>query len=31
LLGTGGSDQDLPWINPIKTYDLFQFDLTLRF
>ena len=31
LLGTGGSNQDLPWINPINTYDLFQFDLTFRF
>jgi len=30
-LGTGGSNQDIPWMNPISTYDLFQADLTLRF
>ena len=31
LLGTGSSDQDIPWINPIDTYNLFQVDLTFRF
>jgi hypothetical protein len=31
LLGTGGSNQDIPQINPIKTYELLQLDLTLKF
>jgi Putative porin len=31
LLGTGGSNQDIPQMNPIEHYDLFQFDLTMRF
>jgi hypothetical protein len=30
-LGTGGTGQDIPQINPIKNYDLFQADLTFRF
>jgi hypothetical protein len=30
-LGTGGSNQDVPWINPIERYRLLQFDLTYRF
>ena len=30
-LGTGGSNNDLPLLNPIHNYHLFQFDLTLRF
>jgi hypothetical protein len=30
-LGTGGSNLDLPGINPIKDYNLFQLDLTWRF
>ncbi len=30
-LGTGGSNQDIPWVNPIQHYELFQLDLTLRF
>ncbi len=32
LLGTGGSDTgDIPQINPINTYDIYQVDLTFRF
>jgi hypothetical protein len=31
LLGTGGSNQDIPQINPINDFDLFQVDLTFRF
>lgn len=31
LLGTGGSDQDIPQMNPINHYHLFQVDATLRF
>lgn len=31
LLGTGGSNQDLPWMNPINFYELFQVDLTYKF
>ena len=31
LLGTGGSGQDIPQINPIKDFDMYQVDLTLRF
>lgn len=30
-LGTGGSNQDIPQMNPIQHYNLLQFDLTLRF
>ncbi len=30
-LGTGGSNLDLPLINPIKNYHLLQLDLTWRF
>ncbi|HLX71846.1 MAG TPA: putative porin [Verrucomicrobiae bacterium] len=30
-LGTGGSNLDLPQINPINNYNLFQADLTWRF
>jgi len=30
-LGTGGSNQDLPWINPVTKYQLVQLDLTFRF
>jgi hypothetical protein len=30
-LGTGGSNLDLPVLNPILNYQLLQFDLTLRF
>lgn len=30
-LGTGGSNQDIPQINPIKRYHLLQVDLTMRF
>jgi hypothetical protein len=30
-LGTGGSNQDIPWINPIKDYELFQLELMFRF
>jgi hypothetical protein len=30
-LGTGGSNQDLPQINPINYYNLLQLDLTWRF
>ena len=30
-LGTGGSNQDIPQINPIHQYNLIQFDLTLKF
>jgi hypothetical protein len=29
--GTGGSNPDLPWLNPITSYNLLQFDLTWRF
>lgn len=31
LLGTGGSNQDMPQINPIEAYNLLQVDLTMRF
>lgn len=31
LLGTGGSGQDIPQINPINDFDIYQIDLTLRF
>jgi hypothetical protein len=30
-LGTGGSNQDIPWVNPINSYVLMQIDLTYRF
>ncbi|HEV2453217.1 MAG TPA: putative porin [Verrucomicrobiae bacterium] len=30
-LGTGGSSMDIPQINPIKDYDIYQIDLTLLF
>lgn len=31
LLGTGGSNQDIPQMNPINHYHLLQVDLTIRF
>jgi len=31
LLGTGGSGQDIPQINPIDDYSIYQVDLTFRF
>jgi hypothetical protein len=31
LLGTGGSNTDLPWMNPINDFWLLQVDLTLQF
>jgi hypothetical protein len=31
LLGTGGSNQDIPQVNPIEHYNLVQFDLTMKF
>jgi len=30
-LGTGGNNLDIPGLNPIKSYNLLQLDLTLRF
>ncbi|HWV99971.1 MAG TPA: putative porin [Candidatus Acidoferrum sp.] len=30
-LGTGGSNQDIPQVNPIDHYSLLQMDVTLRF
>jgi len=30
-LGTGGSNQDVPQMNPINSYNLLQVDLTVRF
>jgi hypothetical protein len=30
-LGTGGSNPDLPGLNPIRNYHLLQLDLTWRF
>jgi hypothetical protein len=30
-LGTGGSNQDIPYVNPVSSYELFQFDLTFNF
>jgi hypothetical protein len=30
-LGTGGSGQDIPQINPVNSFDLFQLDLTFNF
>jgi hypothetical protein len=31
LLGTGGSNQDIPQVNPVAEYDIFQADLTFKF
>ncbi len=31
LLGTGGSNQDIPQMNPINSYNLLQLDLGVRF
>ena len=31
LLGTGGTGTDIPQINPINYYQLFQVDLTYKF
>ena len=31
LLGTGGSNQDIPQMNPINDYSIFQVDLGVRF
>ena len=30
-LGTGGSSGDIPQINPVNNYDIYQMDLTVRF
>ena len=30
-LGTGGSNSDIPQMNPINAFDLFQVDMTLKF
>jgi len=30
-LGTGGSNQDIPQMNPIEHYNILQLDLTLKF
>ncbi|HTR43787.1 MAG TPA: putative porin [Pseudomonadales bacterium] len=30
-LGTGGSSGDIPQINPVNNYDIYQADLTVRF
>ncbi len=30
-LGTGGSNQDIPQVNPVNRYNLLQLDLTYRF
>jgi hypothetical protein len=30
-IGTGGSNQDIPQVNPINRYELLQLDLTYRF
>ncbi len=30
-LGTGGSNLDIPWYNPIENYNVAQVDLTMRF
>jgi hypothetical protein len=30
-LGTGGSNQDIPSVNPIRQFEIFQLDLTCRF
>jgi len=29
-LGTGGNNLDLPGLNPINNYNIFQMDLTWR-
>ena len=31
LLGTGGTSGDIPQINPVNDFDIYQVDLTLRF
>jgi hypothetical protein len=31
LIGTGGSNQDIPQVNPIHHYNILQVDLTFRF
>lgn len=31
LLGTGGTGQDIPQMNPVNSYSIFQVDLTLKF
>jgi len=31
LLGTGGSNQDIPQINPINAFDIYQLDFTFKF
>lgn len=31
MLGTGGSNQDIPQMNPIQKYQIVQMDFTLRF
>jgi hypothetical protein len=31
LLGTGGSNFDIPQVNPLEHYEILQFDLTYRF
>ena len=30
-LGTGGSNQDIPQLNPVTNYQLIQADLTFKF
>jgi hypothetical protein len=30
-VGTGGSNQDIPQVNPINYYSLWQLDLAWRF
>lgn len=30
-IGTGGSNQDIPQVNPIRRYQILQLDLTMRF
>jgi hypothetical protein len=30
-LGTGGANQDIPQVNPIKQYSIFQFDVGVKF
>jgi hypothetical protein len=31
LIGTGGSSSDIPQINPVDSYSIFQVDMTLKF
>ena len=31
LLGTGGSNQDIPQMNPVNRFDLLQVDLGVKF